>query len=137
MNNITDLIPQRPPIVMVDAFVGIGADNISTTRFTVRDDNLFVDDGELDECGLIEHIAQSAAARVGYLCRESGKEIPLGYIGSVNKFELMFRPRTNDEIETRIEILQEVFNISLIEARCTVGGACAATCRMKIFLEQE
>ena len=42
MDNILDLIPQRAPIVMVDEFLGI-EENVSRTRFTVREDNIFVD----------------------------------------------------------------------------------------------
>jgi len=121
---------------MVDEFLGIGDDGVSRTRLTVRADNLFVENGLLDECGILEHIAQSAAARVGCLCRERGQEVPLGYIGSINDFRLTAHPAVNDEIITSIAIIQEVFNISLIEARCTVGGDCIAVCRMKIYLEQ-
>ena len=137
MYNITELIPQRAPIVMVDEFRGIDDSNASHTILTVRADNIFVEDDILDECGVIEHIAQSAAARVGYLCRESGKDVPLGYIGSINNFQLMFHPEVNDVVETRIDIIQEVFNISLIEACCMVNGRCAAVCRMKIFLDND
>jgi len=136
MYKITELIPQRAPIVMVDKFLGTEGQNVSRSQLTVRADNIFVANGEMDECGVIEHIAQSAAARIGYICREAGKEVPLGYIGSVNDFHLFAHPRVNDVIETRIEIIQEVFNISLIEAHCYVNDNCVATCRMKIYLEQ-
>jgi len=136
MYKIAELIPQRAPIVMVDEFLGMEGDNVSHAQLTVRAENIFVDNGVMDECGMIEHIAQSAAARVGYICREAGKEVPLGYIGSVNDFHLLTHPKVNDTIVTRIEIIQEVFNISLIEAHCCVNDSCIATCRMKIYLEQ-
>ena len=73
---ITELIPQRPPMVMVDRFEGIDAEDQSHTSLTVREDNLFVEEGALTECGLIEHMAQSAAARVGWRCREAGEKVP-------------------------------------------------------------
>lgn len=137
MYNIAELIPQREPIVLVDEFLGIGENNISLSQFTVRPENIFVDNGVLDECGVIEHIAQSAAARIGYLCREEKKDVPLGYIGSVNNFQLLSHPKVSDTIVTRIEIIQEVFNISLIEAHCFVNENCIATCRMKIYLSND
>ena len=105
-NTITDLIPQRPPIVMVDELVVVDGD-VATTRFTVRGDNIFVEGGIFSECGLIEHMAQSAAARVGYLFRSAGKEIPVGYIGSVNNFALVRLPETGETVETRITVVQE------------------------------
>ena len=135
MDNILDLIPQRAPIVMVDEFLGI-EENISRTRFTVREDNIFVDGNIMSECGLIEHIAQSAAARVGYIFKSNNQPIPIGYIGSVNNFELNELPQVGDTVSTTIEILQEVFNITLIKAVCHIGDREIASCKMKIFLEQ-
>lgn len=133
MNNILDLIPQRPPIVMVDSFLGI-SDNISRTCFTVTEENIFVNDGIFSECGLIEHIAQSAAARVGYVFKGRDERIPIGYIGSINDFKFVALPVVGDRIETEVEVIQEVFNITLIQARCFIGNNMAASCRMKIFL---
>ena len=131
---ILDLIPQRAPIVMVDEFLGID-DNISKTRLAVKDDNIFVDDGMLSECGLIEHIAQSAAARVGSVFKTNNQEIPIGYIGSVNNFELKEFPKVGEVISTEIEIIQEVFNITLIQAKCYINDVEIASCKMKIFLD--
>ena len=134
MDNILALIPQRAPIVMVDEFVGI-ENSVSRTRFAVYNENIFVDDGILSECGLIEHIAQSAAARVGYIFTTNNKPIPLGYIGSGNDFKLVENPKVGQTIETSIEVIQEVFGITLIAAKCTVEGREAASCKMKIFLD--
>lgn len=134
-SNILELIPQRHPIVMVDKFLGI-EDNVSRTEFIISEDNIFVDNGEFSECGLIEHIAQSAAARVGYIFKTKDMPIPIGYIGSVNDLKLIENPRVGDTILTTVEILQEVFNITLIKAHCVVNGKEVATCKMKIFLDQ-
>lgn len=134
MSSILNLIPQRAPIVMVEEFLGI-EENVSRTRFTVKENNIFVNGDTMSECGLIEHIAQSAAARVGYIFKSKNQPIPIGYIGSVNDFSLFSHPHVGDVITTTIEILQEVFNVTLIEAHCRVGDAEIATCRMKIFLD--
>ncbi len=131
---ITALIPQRAPIIMVDAFLGIEG-NVSRTRLTIRQDNLFVEGDYFSECGIMEHIAQSAAARVGFLFTEQGKPVPLGYIGSINQCSLIRLPRVHETLETEIRVIQEVFNITLIEAECCVNGSPVATCRMKIFLD--
>lgn len=130
---IIDLIPQRDPIVMVDKFVGI-TNGISETQLTIKNDNIFVENDCFTEFGLIEHIAQSAAARVGYICRNENKPISIGYIGAISNMEIVFLPKINDMLETRIEILQEVFNITLIKAESFTDGWLAASCQMKIFL---
>ena len=136
MANIIDLIPQRAPIVMVDEFLGI-EESVSKSSLTVREDNIFVDDATLSECGLIEHIAQSAAARVGHIFNTLNRPIPIGYIGSVNDFAIAAHPKVGDTIYTTIEVIQEVFNITLIRAVCRMNDVEIATCKMKIFLDTD
>ena len=136
MANIIDLIPQRAPIVMVEEFLGI-EENVSKTRFTIKEDNIFVDNDTLSECGLIEHIAQSAAARVGHIFNTLNRPIPIGYIGSVNDFAISVHPKVGDTVYTTIEVIQEVFNITLIRAVCRVNDVEIATCKMKIFLDTD
>ena len=58
---ILEYIPQRPPVVMVDTFYGIDERGCARSGLTVTADNLLVADGVLDECGIVEHIAQSAS----------------------------------------------------------------------------
>ena len=119
---------------MVDKFVGID-DGVSHTEFNVLEDNIMVENGVLSECGLIEHIAQSAAARVGYIFKSENRDVPIGYIGSVNKFTIDTLPPVGSLIKTEVKVLQEVGGISLIEAVCKIAGEHIAGCRMKIFLD--
>ncbi len=134
MFSIEELIPQRKPIVMVDRLTKID-EGVSYTEFELRADNLFVERGVLCECGLVEHMAQSAAARIGYLFRTRGEAVPIGYIGSVNRFVLHRLPRVGEQLTTTLRILQEVYQVSLVEAEVRVGDEVVATTRMKIFLE--
>ncbi len=135
MFSIEELIPQRAPIVMVDRLTSI-EEGVSYTKLEVRADNLFVERGVLSECGLIEHIAQSAAARIGYLFRMRGEAVPIGYIGSVNQFALGRLPRVGERLTTSIRVLQEVYQVSLVEAEVRSGDEVVVSSRMKIFLEQ-
>lgn len=135
MFSIEELIPQRAPIVMVDRLTSI-EEGVSYTELEVRADNLFVERGVLSECGLIEHIAQSAAARIGYLFRMRGEAVPIGYIGSVNQFALGRLPRVGERLTTSIRVLQEVYQVSLVEAEVRSDDEVVASSRMKIFLEQ-
>lgn len=130
------VIPQRPPMVMVDAFYGI-EDGVSYTGFTVRETCLFCSGGMLDECGIIEHIAQSAAARVGYICSSRNEEAPVGFIGSADQITIDRLPEVDRTIRTKIRIEQEVFEITLISAEVECDGALIASGKMKIFLKKD
>lgn len=132
-HEIIELIPQRAPMVMIDSFFGI-SDHVSTSALTITKENLFSTDEGFDECGIMEHIAQSAAARVGYICKNSGEEIPLGYIGSINKCKIYALPQVGKTLITQIRIEQEVMNITLISATVTVNDEVVAECQMKIYL---
>lgn len=131
---LLDLIPQRPPMVLVDRFHGIGPDQSSRTTLRVTSQTPFCDGDTLTECGLIEHMAQSAAARVGWLCRESGQPVPIGYIGSVSHFQADRLPLVGETVETDIRVIQEVFDISLVAATSRIGDQTVARCELKIFL---
>lgn len=135
-DELLELIPQRPPIVMVDCFYGMD-EQASYSGLTVRDTNLFCHDGVLDECGVTEHIAQSAAVRVGYLYASKGERIPVGFIGSVNKMTYHALPLVGDELHTVIKVEQEIFDITLISARVESDGRLIAEGQLKIFLKKD
>lgn len=133
---LLDLIPQRPPMVLVDRFYGMDDQN-SYTGLTVEAGNLFCEHGVMDECGVTEHIAQSAAVRIGYLYKCKGEEIPVGFIGSVNKMTYHVLPSVGDELRTVIKVEQEIFDITLISARVEAAGRLIAEGQLKIFLKKD
>jgi len=130
---ISDLIPQRKPIMMVDKLCS-ASDEGATTLLSVRDDNMFLDGEKMCEAGIIEHMAQSASAMEGYKYKSQGKEAPVGFIGEVKKFTLNFMPKIGDTISTEIRVVSEAMGITLINAQSSVDGDVAATCQMKIFI---
>ena len=78
---ITRLIPQREPILMVDRLERVEGDSAGTL-FLIRDDNFFLEGKRLAEVGIVEHIAQSASALFGYKALQAGVSEPeVRYIG--------------------------------------------------------
>jgi len=63
--SVLDLLPQRPPFIMVDKLTYFDAKSAKTI-FTVCEDNMFCFDGRMEESGLVENIAQTCAARTGF-----------------------------------------------------------------------
>jgi predicted hotdog family 3-hydroxylacyl-ACP dehydratase len=133
---ILDLIPQRAPIIMVDTFYGV-EDNRSYSGLTVKADNIFIYKGYLNESGIIEHMAQSAAARVGYVCKQKNEPVPIGFIGSVDKLIFYSLPKVGDKLMTEVTIVQEVFDITLVNIETKVNDEKIAECKMKIFLQRD
>jgi len=98
------LIPQRPPIVMVDLLQNV-TESEAETGLLIKEDNIFVQNGQMQEPGLIEHIAQSAAAFAGFRGYASGEEPRLGYIGELKRLFFIRAPEcrsTSEHAPTRI-----------------------------------
>ena len=126
---LKDLIPQRPPFVMIDRLLSCDA-TTTTTDLKVLEDNIFVVDGRLSAEGLMENIAQTCAARIGYL----NESMKIGVIGAVSNFEIYRTPEIGDLIITTIEVLEEMFQITLVKAVIKRDDETMAEANMKISL---
>ncbi|MBX2933500.1 MAG: 3-hydroxyacyl-ACP dehydratase [Ferruginibacter sp.] len=133
--NIALLIPQKPPFVMVDTLLNFNEATI-TTAFTIKADNIFVEDGFFKEPGLVENIAQTAAARAGYIAQSENKPVLVGYIGAVNNLQVFALPQTGDKLITEITIDNQIFDVTLISGKISCNGNVVAQCKMKIFINQ-
>ena len=131
--NILSLIPQQPPFVMIDTLL-FSDEKMTRSGFSVRTDNIFTIDGVFTEAGLLENMAQTAAARAGYIARLENKPVQVGYIGAVKNLEIFELPRTNDELITKIRIEEELFNISIITGKVWRKDNLLAQCEMNIYL---
>ena len=131
---IKDLIPQRDPMIMIDAFYDASTSE-AETGFSITHNTFFCCDGLFTEPGLIEHIAQSASAFAGYHAKLANNPTPVGLIGEVKKFRIHFLPRVGDVLHTHIRILSEMLGVSLLTAETTVNGQTAVEGQMKIFIQ--
>ena len=135
MRDIRDLLPQRPPILLVDGLESVEGDTAVST-LTVRADNCFTDeDGLLAEAGVVEHIAQSASALAGYKAVQAGATAPpVGYIGEVKKFRLHRLPRMGEVLRTTVSFGTEVEGVTLLSAETRAGEELIASTQMKISM---
>lgn len=131
--NVLDLIPQRPPFIMIDCLTHFDP-VITSSRFTVRDNNLFFSEGRLLASGLIENIAQTCAARIGYINRLSNEVIKLGFIGAIRNLKIYKTPLAGDTIYTTITVKEEVFQMTLVDAVVKLNDETIAEAEMKIAL---
>jgi 3-hydroxymyristoyl/3-hydroxydecanoyl-(acyl carrier protein) dehydratase len=129
---ITNFIPQRPPMVMVDGLLS-SDEKTTTSLFRPGQDCIFCKEGFFSEAGLIENMAQTAALRSGYEAHKKSENIKVGFIGAVKKFRLHFLPQVNDQLETKIQVLNSLLNASIVKASVEVKGEIAAQAELSIF----
>ncbi|MDR1652393.1 MAG: pseudouridylate synthase [Prevotellaceae bacterium] len=125
------LIPQRPPFVMVGKLLFCNK-LITKTSFFIQKDNIFVENSYFTQSGIIENVAQTCAARLGYF--NINQPVMIGMIGSLNDFEIFALPEINSEIVTEIAVEAEVGNVILLKASVLCGANRIAAGKMKVVL---
>jgi predicted hotdog family 3-hydroxylacyl-ACP dehydratase len=132
--NILDLIPQRPPMVMINQLTYVG-EKSAKGRLIIQESNLFVHNGKMQEAGLVEFIAQTAAAYTGYLSISNNQEVKKGFIGSVKNLVIHSLPDINTEIQSEIIKDTELLGFTIITGRVFQNDNVLAECEMRILLE--
>ena len=134
--DILTLIPQRTPFVMIDELLYCEGDT-TRTCFRVKDDNIFLNNEILEEPALIENIAQTAAARAGYVGVQQNKPVAIGYIAAIQQLEIFDRPKLNDLLETETVVTNQVLNVTVVRGKLSCNGKLLAQCEMKIFITNQ
>jgi len=149
--NILDLLPQRPPFIMVDKLIDFEPLSAKTI-FEVRDDNLFCKNGIMEETGLIENIAQTCAACMGFrniinnydseifekkednTSGQKSDKVRIGVIAIINSLEINRNPSVGEVLETLMTIEEEYFSTTSVLSEVKIGDEIIACCRMKLVL---
>jgi len=131
--DILTLLPQRPPFIMIDQIVYYD-ELITRTEFLINNDNIFCHNGRLLPAGIIENIAQTCAARIGYINRTKNEEVKIGVIGSVQNLKIFSPPLPGYLLETEIIVSNIIFSVTIVEAFVKCRGEMIAQCSMKIAI---
>ena len=134
VDDVCQLLPQRPPILMLDSFEYI---DDRTCRGTVEltKGMVFADeDGTAAQEAVLEHIAQCAAAFMGYRRRMKGEEVVLGFIGDIKRCTFMnLELHVGDRIESELQTVSEVGSVLMVSATARLdNGQTVSRCTMKL-----
>ena len=130
------VLPQQEPFVMVGSLIAFDADS-SVTETLIREDNIFVDNGHFSASGMMENIAQTCAARVGFYNKYVlHKDVQVGFIGAVRNYVVHSLAPVGEMLTTRVDILQDVFGMTLANAQVTCRGEVIAEAEIKLAVRQ-
>jgi len=132
-SEIINYIPQRDPFIVVHDILR-ATDEFTETQFEVLPESIFVTNGLFHEPGLLENIAQTAAAQMGYICKKKGSPVPLGYIASIKNLIVHSLPPVGAMLTTSIQVTNHVLNVILLEGIVRLEGAIVCQCEMRIFV---
>lgn len=127
-------IPQRPPFVMIDEVIS-ASETLSVCSFTIRAGHTLVEHNYFTGAGLIENMAQTAAAGTGYFAAQQGKAAPVGFIGALKGLQIIELPKIGDTIVTTITFQHQIMNAHIVQGVVNLNNKNIATCELKIFLQ--
>lgn len=133
MNEILQIIPQRPPFVFIDKLIFADESGAEVT-YVVKEDCPLICDKKLPLAGILEHVAQSCAARIGHIQSSQNEPIRIGYIGAVKKIELFRSPSVGECLTTKVKLIDCVLDISLLQCDTYVADELIAQTTIKLAL---
>lgn len=134
--DITQFLPQRPPFILVDK-LRLCTQDETNSSFLVPEAHIMVKDNKLNAGGLVENMAQTAAAGTGYLSLLNNEEVKRGYIGAIKNLNIYKLPEIGTMLFTRTISINKVLNVNIIKSDIhDKDGFKYAECEMKIFLEE-
>lgn len=134
---IGELLPQQPPFRFVDSLENYTPESAIVAFTPEVGKNLLMEGEHLAAVGLIEHMAQASAARVGYISKcIMHVPVSIGFIGQVRKLEIFRLPQAGERMETEVIVRQEVFKITLVDVVVKCGDEIIATANLKSALPE-
>lgn len=130
--DVHTILPQQEPFVMVGNLISFSKES-AITETEIKSTNIFVDNGCFSPSGMMENIAQTCAARVGFYnkCVEH-KDVQLGFIGAVRNYVIYDLPPVGTTIHTTVEIIKDIFGMTLANAEIKTGDKVFATAEIKL-----
>ena len=130
--DIHTVLPQQEPFVMIETLTNFEM-TTSTTETTIKESNIFVNDGRFSAAGMMENIAQTCAARIGfhnkYILK---KDVQVGFIGAIRNYVINKLPEVGSTIVTRVDILEEILGMTLANAEIRCNDEVIATAEIKL-----
>lgn len=135
--DVHGILPQQEPFVMIGSLTAFSMDS-STTETLIREDNIFVDDGHFSAAGMMENIAQTCAARIGFYNKYIlHNEVQLGFIGAIRNYVVNSLAPVGATITTQVDILEDVFGMIMASASVMCGDTLLASCEVKLAVRTQ
>lgn len=136
LDDFMKYIPQAAPFEMIDELLWTKqGESQSSLKIDLK--NLFAVNGSFIEAGLIENMAQTAAAGMGYEGEKEQKTPTVGYIGQIKNLQIFQLPKTGSTIITTTKTIHQVMNAIVVQAEVALEQKTIATAEFKIFLQYE
>jgi predicted hotdog family 3-hydroxylacyl-ACP dehydratase len=131
--NLLELLPQRPPMVMIDELTHCDQTSATAVKTFSKHDYGAAEEGVL-EPALIECLAQTMAAAYGLIARSAGEAPAIGMLVGVSNFRFHRRAAIGKILELSTSLLKRLGPLSLIKGSIRQDGVLIAEGELKFFV---
>lgn len=133
----SDIIPHRGAMLLIDTLEA-SADGTGSARTTLPPTCLTAgEDGVIDSLTLVELVAQTYAAVVGWEMIQAGHDFPIGYLVGVQKFSSTAPARADEELTVKVETVGEFEGFAIVEGSVLREETILATAKIKLWVPPE
>ena len=94
-----------------------------------------MEEGRLSAYGMVENIAQTAAAGSGYYYFINKLVVPVGFIGAITKLQILDYASIGHELTTEVTVIATLDQISIVRATSMLNDKVLVRCEMKMFTD--
>ena len=133
IKNITQIVPHRNPMLMIDFYKRIDKDNALSEK-TFQKNNYGCENGIVIDSILIECVAQTVAAHYGYQSMiEKKKDSGMGMLVSVDTFYFYYPVLENSKIDIFITQTDKIGAFKLFKGEIRMEDKLIAAGNIKVF----
>lgn len=142
--DITNFLPHRAPFLMVDKVLALDDENV-VTSFKIKEDCIFLENGVLNEVGMIENAAQTCSAIVGKSYFEDddiegeGTKL-IGFISAIKKITVMNCPELGEIITSKANLKSRFdadgYSICTIQCSIYQKDQEMLSCELNLFIQE-
>jgi len=133
---VDSLIPQKHPFVFIDQVIDFKETEVNTV-FEIKENSPFLNGSIFEEAGLIENIAQTAAALEGCNAKMNNESVKVGFIGSVKQLTIKRHATLGEVLKTNVKIVNNALGVNIAEGVVMCGQEELAKCVLNIFLKPD
>tara|TARA_R110002049_G_scaffold133243_1_gene292646 strand:+ start:2545 stop:3000 length:456 start_codon:yes stop_codon:yes gene_type:complete len=141
--DISNFLPHRPPFLFLDKILNLTKEEVSAS-FSIKEDNLFVQNNYFNEMGLVENAAQTCSSIVGrsYFDDEDiegeGAKL-IGFISAIKKITMFSCPKVGSTIISKAKLTSRFdtddYSVCSLECNTFEGSTLLLSCEMNLIIK--
>jgi predicted hotdog family 3-hydroxylacyl-ACP dehydratase len=130
---VSELLPQEPPMLLLDEIVGWNSDRL-VSMVNIRRDSMFLESSAIAPHIAMEWMAQTCGAMVGAQALERGEPVRIGFLlGTRNFSATVERFSLGDKLTVTAAPIFSDGQMAVFDCQVVRGEEVCATARLNLF----